>query len=40
MKDFYKEKIIDMLESIDDEKFLNQVRIILRRHIERKGEEA
>ncbi len=40
MKNFYKEKIIDMLESINDEKFLNQIRIILKLHIEKKGEAA
>lgn len=35
----YKENIICMLESISDEKFLNQIRIILKRHIEREGEK-
>ncbi|MBC5744756.1 hypothetical protein FMM74_014495 [Lachnospiraceae bacterium MD308] len=33
--DQHKEKIICMLESISDEKFLNQIRIILKRHIAR-----
>jgi len=33
--DQYKEKIICMLENINDEKFLNQIRTILKRHIER-----
>lgn len=35
----HKENIICMLESISDEKFLNQIRIILKRHIEREGEK-
>lgn len=39
-KDFYKEKIILMLESINDEKFLNQIRILLKLHIQKKGESA
>lgn len=39
-KDFYKEKIILMLESINDEKFLNQIRTLLKLHIEKKGEAA
>lgn len=36
----HKEKIICMLESINDEKFLNQIRIVLKRHIEKKGKQA
>lgn len=40
MKDYYKEKIIFMLEIINDEKFLNQIRILLKLHIEKKGEAA
>lgn len=35
--DQHKEKIICMLENISDEKFLNQIRIILKRHIERES---
>lgn len=35
----HKEKIICMLESINDEKFLNQIRIILKRYIEREGKK-
>lgn len=35
--DFYREKIIEMINQIDDEKFLNQIRIILKRHIEKRG---
>ncbi|WP_298492489.1 hypothetical protein [uncultured Lactobacillus sp.] len=37
--DQHKEKIICMLENISDEKFLNQIRIILKRHIEREGKK-
>ena len=37
--DLHKEKIICMLESINDEKFLNQIRTILKRHIEREGKK-
>ena len=33
----HKEKIVDMVNKIDDEKFLNQIRIILKRHIEKRG---
>lgn len=40
MKEYCKEKILLMLESINDEKFLNQIRIILKLHIEREGENA
>lgn len=35
----HKENIICMLENISDEKFLNQIRTILKRHIEREGEK-
>lgn len=34
---WYREKIIDMVNRIEDEKFLNQIRIILKRHIEKRG---
>lgn len=37
--DQHKEKIICMLENISDKKFLNQIQIILKRHIEREGEK-
>lgn len=37
--DQHKEKIICMLESISDEKFLNQIRTLLKIHIERAGHE-
>lgn len=40
MKDYYRKKILLMLENINDEKFLNQIRIILKLHIERNGETA
>lgn len=33
--DQHKEKIICMLENISDEKFLNQIRTLLKLHIER-----
>jgi hypothetical protein len=39
-KDVYKENIALMLENINNEKFLNQIRIILKNHIEKKGEAA
>lgn len=34
---WYREKIIDMVNQIENEKFLNQIRIILKRHIEKRG---
>lgn len=40
MKDFYKKAIILMLESINNEKFLNQIWTILKLHIKSKGESA
>lgn len=40
MKDYCKEKILLMLENINDEKFLNQIRTLLKLHIEKKGEAA
>lgn len=36
--DQHKEKIVCMLDNISDEKFLNQIRIVLKRHIERGSE--
>jgi hypothetical protein len=33
----YKELIIDMLKTIDDEKFLRQIWTIIHRHIKRAG---
>lgn len=39
-KDIYKENIALMLKNINNEKFLNQIRIILKNHIEKKGETA
>lgn len=32
-----RHKIIEMTNQIEDEKFLNQIRIILKRHIEKRG---
>lgn len=39
-KEFYKETIVSMLKIIDDEKFLNQIRTLLKMHIEKKGTAA
>ena len=36
----YKAMIASLLMRIDNEKFLNQIRIILKNHIEKKGEAA
>lgn len=33
----HRKKIIEMTNQIEDEKFLNQIRIILKRHIEKRG---
>lgn len=38
-KDFYKEKIILMLKSVNDERFLNQLRTLIKLHIQRQGKE-
>lgn len=32
-----KDKIISMIKQIDDEKFLNQIHTILKKHIEKRG---
>lgn len=40
MTDCYREMIIYMLKSINDEVFLNQIRTLLKLHIEKKGEAA
>lgn len=32
-----REKIIEMVGQIEDEKFLNQIHTILRKHIEKRG---
>lgn len=40
MRKIYMKSILTMLKEINDEKFLNQIRIILKRHIEKKGEAA
>lgn len=37
--DQHKKDMVCMLENISDEKFLNQIRTILKRHIEREGEK-
>lgn len=36
-KEWYKKRIVEMIEQIEDEKFLNQIRIILKCHIEKRG---
>lgn len=33
-----KERIIQMVKEIEDVKFLNQIRIILKRHMEKEGD--
>ncbi len=33
----YRKKIIEMTNQIEDERFLNQIRTILKRHIEKRG---
>lgn len=40
MRKIYMKSILTMLKEINDEKFLNQIRIILKRHIEKKGGAA
>lgn len=34
---WYRNQIFSMIKKIDDEKFLNQIRIILKNHIEKRG---
>lgn len=36
-KEWYRKKIVEMVKQIEDEKFLNQISIILKRHIEKRG---
>lgn len=38
--DDYKLKIIEAVNEIDDEGFLNQIRTLLKLHIEKKGGEV
>lgn len=40
MRKYYKNSIVCMLKSINDEKFLNQIRILSKLHIEKKGGAA
>ncbi len=40
MQKFYKNSIIFMLASVSDERFLNQIRTLLKLHIQKKGEAA
>lgn len=39
-QDFLKEKVLFMLENINDERFLNQIRTLLKLHIKKKGGSA
>lgn len=34
---WYREKIIEMVGQIEDEKFLSQIHTILKKHIEKRG---
>lgn len=34
---WYRDKIAEMISQIEDENFLNQIRIILKKHIEKRG---
>lgn len=36
-KEWYRQKAIDMIYKIDNEKFLNQIHTILKKHIEKRG---
>lgn len=36
-KEWYKDKIVEMVKEIEDKKFLNQIFIILRNHIKKRG---
>lgn len=38
MQKFYKNSIIFMLASVSDEHFLNQIRTLLKLHIQKKGD--
>lgn len=40
MSELLKEMILLMLSEINDEKFLNQIRTLIKLHIEKKGEAA
>lgn len=40
MQKFYKNSIIFMLASVSDEHFLNQIRTLLKLHIQKKGAAA
>lgn len=34
---WYRKKIVDMVHKIEDEKYLNQILTILKKHIEKRG---
>ncbi len=36
-KDWYKDKIVEMVDKIEDKRFLNQIRTLLKLHIEKRG---
>ncbi len=40
MQKFYKNSIIFMLASVDDDKSLNQIRTLLKLHIQKRGASA
>jgi hypothetical protein len=40
MQKIYKNSIIFMLASVSDERFLNQIRTLLKLHIQKKGAAA
>lgn len=40
MSELLKEMILLMLSEINDDKFLNQIRTLIKLHIEKKGEAA
>lgn len=35
---WYKENIVEMVEKIEEEKFLSQIHTILKKHIEKRGD--
>lgn len=34
---WYRKKIVEMVDQIESEKFLNQIRTLLKKHIEKEG---
>lgn len=35
--EWYRKKIVEMVEQIENEKFLNQIYTILKRHVQKRG---